>query len=179
MIFDWDDFNEHNHRYDLLLQLKEIRPDFRCTMFAVPALGSAEFWGDVPDWIELAVHGWAHGSVYECANWSYDRMELLLDNPIVQEFFTQGFKAPGWQISDGCYRVLMERGWWVGDHPDNNQRRPEGIRAHVWGGKHHWHGHIQDVCGNGLEETFDAVASLVRLADSFEFVSEEVSPWKP
>ena len=57
MVFDWDDFHEHNHKYELLTQLKELRPDFRCTMFAVPGLASFEFWGEVPDWIELAVHG--------------------------------------------------------------------------------------------------------------------------
>ena len=177
MVCDWDDFHEHNHRYDLLLQLKEIRPDFRCTMFAIPALGSAEFWGDVPDWIELAIHGWAHGSVYECANWNYGRMETLLDNPICQEFFTNGFKAPGWQISDDCYRVLMERGYWVGDHPDNNERRPQGILSHVWDGETHWHGHIQDVCGNGLEETWPQLVEVVKAAPSFEFVSQAVQPW--
>lgn len=179
MIFDWDDFHEGQHRYDLLLHLKDIRPDFRCTMFAVPALGSAGFWEEVPDWIELAVHGWAHGTVYECLHWPYERMEALLDHPIVQEFFTEGFKAPGWQISDGCYRVLLERGWWVGDHPENNDRRPEGLRTNVVGDlPAHWHGHIQDVCGNGLEETFARVSSAVQLADTFELVSEVVTPWR-
>lgn len=178
MIFDWDDFHESNHQYELLLQLKDLRPDFKCTMFAVPALGSPGFWEEVPSWIELAVHGWAHGSVYECAHWSHDRMETLLDNPIIQEFFVEGFKAPGWQISDDCYRVLMERGWWVGDHWDNNDRRPKYLLTHVVGGENHWHGHVQDVCGNGLEETFSTVCGLVRDTDTFEFVSEAVTPWK-
>lgn len=178
MVFDWDDFAEDNHRYDLLLELKRQRPDFRCTLFAVPGLGSEKFWSKVPDWIELAVHGWEHPHPYECAAWSYGRMEALLDHPIVQDFFVKGFKAPGWQISDDCYRVLMDRGYWVGDHPKNDERRPEGLLSHVWGGRHHWHGHIQDVCGNGLEETFEAVQQLVRLADTFEFVSETVTPWR-
>ena len=178
MVFDWDDFFEHNHKYELLLQLKSLRPDFRCTMFAVPGLGSLEFWSDVPDWIELAVHGWEHPDPYECAVWSHGRMEALLDEPIVQEFFVEGFKAPGWQISDDCYRVLQERGWWVADHWDNNARRPIGIDAHVVGGPDHWHGHIQDVCGNGLAETFNEVAGMVRHADTFELVSEAVQPWR-
>ena len=178
MVFDWDDFAEDNNRYDLLLQLKELRPDFRCTVFAVPALGSLAFWSEVPEWIELAVHGWEHPSPYECASWSYGRMEALLDEPVVQEFFVEGFKAPGWQISDDCYRVLQERGWWVADHPENNLRRPVGLQCHVALGRRHWHGHIQDVCGNGLEETFPAVLDLVREADSFEFLSEAVTPWR-
>lgn len=178
MVFDWDDFHEHNNKYELLWQLKELRPDFRCTMFAVPGLGSDDFWGEVPDWIQLAVHGWEHPDPYECANWSNARMEQLLDEPVLRHF-VRGFKAPGWQISDACYRVLQERGWWVADHPENNARRPAGIKAHVWGGPDHWHGHIQDVCGNGLEETFSTVRDLVRSASSFELVSECVQPWTP
>lgn len=172
MILDWDDFSEHNHRYDLLWRLKEVRPDFRCTMFAVPALGSPEFWGAVPDWIELAVHGWTHHSVYECSDWPYERMERLLDHPIVEEFFATGFKAPGWQISDGCYRVLLERGWWVADHWDNDDRRPPGLLAHVItpaaaAGQDpiHWHGHIGNVCGNGIEETFPRLLARVTEAE--------------
>jgi hypothetical protein len=177
MVFDFDDFHEGNHKYERLLQLKDLRPDFRCTMFAIPGLGSLDFWSDVPDWIELAVHGWEHPDPYECAVWSYGRMEQLLDEAVVQEFFVEGFKAPGWQISDDCYRVLLERGWWVADHPENNERRPIGIQSHVWNGQDHWHGHIQDVCGNGIEETWDELVQTVKEAPSFEFMSEVVSAW--
>ena len=177
MIFDWDDFHEHNHKYDRLWELKRLRPDFRCTVFAVPGLGSDRFWAAVPDWIELAVHGWEHPDPYECAAWSRERMEQLLDEPVVQRYFVRGFKAPGWQISDGCYAVLRDRGYWVGDYPENNRRRPAGIYAHVVGGFDHWHGHIQDVCDNGLEETWPQLVDCVRNASSFEFVSEKVAPW--
>src|SRR5574338_366816 len=171
MVFDWDDFSEDNHRYDLLLQLKELRPDFRCTLFAVPGLGSEQFWSDVPDWIELAVHDWLHPHPYECSRWSYGRMEALLDHPIVEEFFVQGFKAPGWQISDDCYRVLLDRGWWVADQHLEDKRRPAGLRTYFYEDGN-WHGHIQDVCGNGLEETWDRVVDMVLNAPSFEFASE-------
>ena len=102
-------------------------------------------------------------------------MEQLLDEPIVQKHFVQGFKAPGWQISDGCYEVLLDRGWWVADQPYNDHRRPEGLRVHRLGDGDHWHGHIQNVCGNGLEETFPTVLDLVKNADSFQFISEAVA----
>jgi hypothetical protein len=172
--FDFDDFHESNHKLERLHELKEINPEFRCTMFAVPALGSAGFWGGLPNWIELAVHGWAHGSVYECSRWSYGRMEALLDNPIVQEFFVHGFKAPGWQISDDCYRVLLDRGWWVADQHLEDERRPVGLRTYFYEDGH-WHGHIQDVCGNGIEETWPQLKEAVLTAHSFEFASENAS----
>ena len=69
MIFDWDDFSEHNNRLDLLQRLRFHNPAFRCTLFAVPGQGSDAFWESVPEWCELAVHGWDHPSPTECSNW--------------------------------------------------------------------------------------------------------------
>jgi len=175
VIFDWDDLHETNHRLDLLGQLREANPAFRCTVFAIPGCGGSAFWESLPDWIELAVHGWTHPDPFECANWTRERMEQLLDEPIVQKHFVQGFKAPGWQISDGCYEVLLDRGWWVADQPYNDHRRPEGLRVHRLGDGEHFHGHIQNVCGNGLEETFPTVLELVKNAGSFKFISEAVA----
>lgn len=174
MTFDFDDFHEHNHKLERLHELKALRPDFKCTAFAVPGLGSPGFWSDVPDWIELAVHGWMHPNPYECLRWNYGRMEALLDNPIVQEFFVEGFKAPGWQISDDCYEVLLERGWWVADQHLEDGRRPAALRTYLYEDGH-WHGHIQDVCGNGIEETWDDLCRAVIAAPSFEFASEHAA----
>lgn len=176
MVFDWDDFSETNNRLDLLYRLKGLRDDFRCTLFAVPGLGSELFWETVPEWCELAVHGWKHPDPHECENWTYERtMEAMATAPAR---FVDGFKAPGWQISQGTYKALHDHGWWVADHPDNTGRRPEGIRTHVLDiGPRHWHGHIQNVCGNGLEQTWQQVVQLVTTADSFELVSESVTPW--
>lgn len=174
MVFDWDDFHEHNHKLDRLRELRELRPDFRCTVFAVPGLGSPEFWRSVPEWVELAVHGWVHPDPYECSRWSYGRMEALLDEPVVREFFVEGWKSPGWQISDDTYRVLRDRGWWVADQHLEDGRRPPGLRAYFYEDGHH-HGHIQNVCGNGLGETWYEVVTKVNNATSFEFASEVAS----
>jgi predicted deacetylase len=89
----------------------------------------------------------------------------------VAEFFVQGFKAPGWQISDPCYQVLLERGWWVADQHLEDQRRPPGLRTYFYEDGN-WHGHIQDVCGNGIEETWHELRDYVAGAASFEFASE-------
>lgn len=177
MIVDFDDFHECNHRLDLLAVLREANPAFRCTLFAIPALGSASFWDSVPDWCELAVHGWGHSTPYECVGWSYDQMYRLMENRPHQ--FVKGFKAPGWQISDGCYSALSAGGWWLADQHYNDGRRPEGLRVHCLDDGDHWHGHIQNVCGNGIEERFPALLSAVRSAETFDLISEIVQPWKP
>ncbi len=171
MTFDFDDFSEDNHQLSRLEELKELRPDFRCTVFAVPALGSDEFWRSVPRWIELAVHGWEHPDPYECASWDRDRIGLLMDTAVVRRHFVNGFKAPGWQISDDCYQVLLERGWWVADQHLEDGRRPDRLRTYFYedGG---WHGHIQNVCGNGIEETWPQLKAAVMAADEFRFCSE-------
>jgi hypothetical protein len=98
-------------------------------------------------------------------------MEALLDRPVVRQHFVNGFKAPGWQISDDCYRVLDERGWWVADQHLEDGRRPVGLRTYFYedGG---WHGHIQDWGSNGIDETWDELREAVSNCDRFEFASE-------
>ena len=171
MIFDWDDYFETNNRLDLLFELKKANKDFKCTVFAVPGLGSQQFWQSTPDWIELAVHGWMHPHPREAQYWTYEEMDRYMG--MVSNCFVRGFKAPGWQISDASFQWLLDNDWWVADQEYNNDRRPYGLRNYRLGSES-WHGHIQNDCGNGLEETFDHVLELVRNADSFNFISEVV-----
>ena len=179
MLCDFDDFCEYEHRLDLLRILKEANPQFKVTLFAIPALGSDEFWASVPGWCELAVHGWRHPHSREAEHWTYEEtMSVLAARP---PGFVKGFKAPGWMISDETYRALLDSGWWVADHWGNEHRRPKGLRAHVISHEaavgsdpDHWHGHIPNVCGNGIEETFPALLKRVLAAESFEWMSEVV-----
>lgn len=172
IVVDFDDFYENHNKLDRLHQLKELNPLFRCTVFAVPGCGSDQFWSAVPRWIELAVHGWVHPDAYECLHWNRDRMERLLDEPVVRKHFVNGFKAPGWQISDACYAVLEERGWWVADQHLEDARRPTTLRTYLYEDNGGWHGHIQDVCGNGIEETWHQLVERVRFETEFRFASE-------
>ena len=177
MIFDTDDLFEGHDRMDLLLQLKEANPAFRMTAFAVPALGPDAYWDNLPDWIELAMHGWKHPDPREAEHWTRDEaMDVLLAAPAR---FVEGWKSPGWQISDGTYEALVDLGWWCADQSYNDHRRPVGLRYHCEGEFGHVHTHVQNVCGNGLEETFPYLLRRVREAESFELVSEVVRPWTP
>lgn len=172
MIFDTDDLFEGHDRLDLLHRLKEANPEFRMTAFCVPARGSDAYWNSLPDWIECVPHGWLHPDALEAKFWSYERaMEALEAKP---ERMVEGWKAPGWQISDGTYLALLELGWWLADQHYNDFRRPIGLRYHCEGDGDHVHTHVDDVCGNGLEELFPQLLERVREAEHFELIAEVV-----
>lgn len=178
MIFDTDDLYDGNDRLDLLQQLKLANPAFKMTAFVIPGLCSPEYMAALPDWIECVNHGWLHTTSYEAQNWTRDEaIEVMLATAALSPRFVIGHKSPGWQISDGTYQACLGLDWWVADHPDNDQRRPQGLLTHVLGTGDHVHTHVQDVCGNGLEETYDELEARVREATTFRFVSEVVAPW--
>lgn len=170
LIVDFDDAYDENIRLDLLNKLHETNPKFKCTIFAIPARCTNEFLESLPEWIEIAVHGWSHPTPTECQNWTYERMNKLLDEPVLK-YFKKIFKAPGWQISDGCYQALLERDYIVADQQYNTDRRPEGLKVYELG-ENSWHGHIQNVCGNGIEETFNTLVERIKGETDFRFVSE-------
>ncbi len=176
MIFDTDDLHATNHRLDLLIRLREANPAFRMTAFAVPSLCPESFLEELPDWIEVAGHGWTHSCPREAEHWTREEAtEVLLRLP---QRFVRGWKSPGWQVSDGTYEALLDLDFWIADHPDNDARRPQSLRVHrVYDGDH-IHTHVQDVCGNGIEETWDDLVERVSVAESFEWVSEVVTPWR-
>lgn len=181
MIVDFDDFCESDNRLDLLQELRYANPLFRCTLFAIPTLGSRRFWASVPEWCELAIHGWQHPHPRECEHWTWSEAQAVFGRADMR--FTCGFKAPGWQISDATYAVALEFDYWIADHWDNDHRRPDGLLCHVIQpdyrtNRDHWHGHIPNVCGNGIEETFPELLQRVKEADSFQWVSEAVTPWR-
>jgi hypothetical protein len=181
MIFDSDDLYEGHDRLDLLFRLRAINPLFRMTAFAIPSKCPRAYLNRLPDWIEVVPHGWLHGDPGsdggECRDWTYDQMVQVIDQLEKNPRWKRGFKAPGWIISDECYEALEDSDWWVADQPYNDDRRPEGLRVHRLGDGDHIHCHIQNVCGNGLEETWDYLVERVTNAKSFELISEVVQPF--
>ncbi len=178
MVFDWDDHHETNNAMPWMIELKALRPDFKATLFSVPARGSEVFWRSHPDWIEIAWHGWLHNDPYECLEWDTRMMEAYLDEPILRTKPPRIWKAPGWQINMDIYRVLLDRKIAVADQHLEDDRRPAGLRTYFYEDGVNWHGHVQDVCGNGLRETWSQVCDLVMNAESFEFASENAVTWK-
>lgn len=206
MIFEWDDFGctheislmcQSYDCRDQLLRLREVNPKFKATLFAIPGEMTMELlnWCKVnDDWIELAFHGFFHASNYECEKMTYERfdelMQLLVKHGLDQ-YFVKGFRAPGWQISDGIYEWLKDNGWWVADQGYNDTRRPAQLNAYVnYNGQFKvlpkvgepkeveaYHGHVWNVGAlgnepNGIYEDFDKVVNLVENATEFKFISE-------
>lgn len=200
MTIDFDDYGS-NHIISDMCQAHDCRKEldmlhyanlnFKVTLFAIPGEMTPELlrWCDSNSgWVELAVHGFYHSSNYECEKMSYEEFDehmQKLGPYLIDDYFVKGFKAPGWQISDGAYKWLNERGWWVADQSYNNSRRPHMPAYVTQNGKfwavsklnkltevEAWHGHTWNCVGNGIEETYDHVEGLVKNAESFEFVSE-------
>lgn len=198
MIFEWDDFGcnheisdmcqSHDCR-DQLLRLKEINTDFKATLFAIPAEMTMELlrWcATNSDWIELGVHGFTHKSNYECLEWDYETMDNAMSLTAELGGFTRLFRAPGWQISDECFKWLKDHNWIVADQGYNDDRRPRSLNAYInYSGNFQangkevkaYHGHVWNVGSvgsepNGIYEDFDKVSELVKNAKSFQFVTE-------
>lgn len=195
MVIDFDDFGCNHIISDMcqshdcrnkLLELKQINPKFKVTLFTIPGEITSELidWCTVNSaWVEIAVHGFYHNSNYECEKMSYQEFDELMNSFEGLFFiFEKGFKAPGWQISDDIYIWLVDHGWWVADQSYNNERRPNDLPTYIndngnftstiQGPVEAWHGHTWDCVGNGIYETFDQLAEVVKNAESFEFVSE-------
>ena len=177
MTFDWDDHCESNDAMPWMLMLKKINPEFKATLFSIPALGDDAFWDDHPDWVELAMHGWAHPDAREAEHWTYDQsIDVLLSAPAA---FVKVWKSPGWLTSPGMYRALLDLGWAVADQHLADTARPPELPVYLWEDGENWHGHVQNVCGNGLGETWGRVSSLVRETEEFEFVSQRITAGMP
>lgn len=187
MIVDLDDFGAditisdqcqtRDCRTELTI-LKTINPAFKVTLFAVPFRMSVELleWAlDNNEWVQLAVHGWAHGDNYEASEWSMQQCLEVLEHPIVQAYFVKGFKAPGWQISNACYEALVREGFWVADQSYNDKRRLDKLKSYVIReDTPSWHGHTWNCMGNGIEESLELLKDLVSNTPKFKFISEVV-----
>ena len=93
---------------------------------------------------------------------------------MIEDYFVKGFKAPGWQISDGIYQWLADHGWWVADQHYNDNRRPVQLPVyHV--GDNSVHTHCWDCVGNGVYELYDQLEEQIKAETEFRFVSEVVS----
>lgn len=170
--FDWDDHCDVNDAMPYMEQLKALNPAFKATLFAIPALGDDQFWASHPDWIELAMHGWSHPDPREAEWWTYEQAcDVLLAVP---DGFAHGWKSPGWLTSPGMYQALGELGWWIADQHLADAVRPADLPVYLWEDGDNWHGHVQAVCGNGLEETWETVCEKVAATTEFRFASEMV-----
>lgn len=132
-ICDLDDFCEDTRSLADLRRLDELRaviPTFKATLFTIGGRCTKGFIADIKasrPWLDLVPHGWTHHTNRECEQWTADVCKQALAASRILGLTTRGFKAPGWQISDGCYQALLEEGYWVADQNYNDGRRPYGM----------------------------------------------------
>ena len=205
MICDWDDFgcdkviSDQCQSHDCRREIDKLHyanQNFKASLFAIPGEMTYELceWCKAnSSWIQLAVHGFLHSSNFECDKMTYEEFDQKMNTlqPMIDTYFTKGFKAPGWQISDDIYKWLLDHHWWVADQSYNNVRRAKiakSMPAYVynqgtfvaWNGNQDtdlsggWHGHTWNCVGNGIEETYSQVEELVKAANNFKFISEVI-----
>jgi hypothetical protein len=178
-VVDADDFCVGNSGLERLFEIRGAIPSFKITLFTIVGRCSKNFLDGIKtvDWIDLVPHGLFHETARECEHWTYEESMHYLET-IEGLGLTRGFKAPGWQISDGMYRALLESNYWVADQRYNDARRPKELKAYLLqdtdGSTPHWkrHYHVQNVCGNGLEER---LREILLLQGEFAFVKDVVN----
>jgi len=166
-IMDFDDFSETNNRLDLLLELKKEIPQLKVTLFTIPGQSSLEFCQKIVndyDWIELALHGDIH-SYLECIYWNRKKSIAYLEKYEKWGCFKKIFKAPYWKGSKGLYQVLKSNKYILAE----NKQVKDYKKLYILN-ENSVHGHIQNVCGNGLQEKFNYYKSLKN--NNFKFISE-------
>lgn len=172
-VVDLDDFCEDNNGLDMLYRLKAAVPTLKVNLFTIPGRCTTSFLEEVRklDWIDMIPHGYIHRTSRECEQWAYSQSRDYLDW-IEDLGYTKGFKSPGWQTSDGLFRALAERGYWVADQAYNNDRRPPELCAYLLDAPHKVHGHIGHLGGhnaNALEIIYD---DLCKLQGEFKFIKD-------
>ncbi len=182
VILDLDDAFEGNDQFLLLEALRRQVPRLRVTLFAIPGRCPPSWVRRMQqraDWIDIVPHGWMHATNRECQHWGMLECVTAISRAASLGFTTQGFKAPGWQISNGCYDALLDCGYWVADQPYNATRRPAALPAYVLGeppdGVVQIHGHVGHLNGRNANELEYLVPEILRYRDAeFGFVRDAV-----
>ncbi len=182
IIVDLDDFTGSAPDLVRLLSLKAQIPGFRVTLFTIPGRISQARVKEVRenyDWIDLVPHGLMHTDAHECEHWHHSAMRACLAHCNGWPY-TRGFKAPGWLLSDACYEVLHEQGYWLADQVYNRARRPSGMGIYELDAPNKIHGHLGHLGGHNANELEVLIPHLLGLRDrEFGFVRDHVEIWQP
>lgn len=152
VVLDVDDFGFLMPGYDDLLRLKRSFPNFKITAFTIPL--PREFlvpenakhfstekyrkWAELvnkEDWIEVAIHGFAHTA--QEMEIDYPRAIELLT--ATENFFAQTglkyvkiFKAPYWQYSFDALVALRDKGYTIAIDRNHPRPVPEGAKTYIY-----------------------------------------------
>lgn len=178
---EMDDFSPRNSSLNLLEEIKEHYPSFQATLFLVPweirfgeptPITQEEFlpWVNAvkknQDWLQIGLHGLTHlpeefGSLgYLASKQRIETAEKMLQNRGIR--YEKIFKAPCWSISEEAERACADLGFKVVKDGYYNWNLKDEFPKELAesGVPIIAHGHIQNVCGNGLEESMGRILSL-------------------
>lgn len=149
-IVEADDFQDRYDRngLDMLFYWKTKYPNFKITLFTIPQKTSSWLLDKLySDWMEFAIHGWDHESVWECYDWDFEKTGILLDRAMAKGPYQRIFKAPGWCVTpdyngypadptatiskdkQAVYKALRDRDYIIFDRHYNKPARPEGCKV--------------------------------------------------
>lgn len=191
---EYDDFGPINSNFGILENFKEHYPNFKVTVFTVPweirfgrnlqesspiTLPKFKPFVDAVnecDWIEIALHGLTHAPL-EFAELSYEaamkRLVIgmkMFENVGIKNF-AKIFKAPQWALSAEAEQAAKDMGFLVlhdgyyNWNLANDKPNADAVEPYIM------HGHVQEDCNNGMEETQHRVLKLPVDTD-FMFLSE-------
>ena len=164
-----DDFSPYNSNLDLLRYLASFFPQFKVTLFTIPQFDMplVSDWCEQvikavnEGWLEIGLHGLLHCEEefyrlsYEESMDKFIKIKAEFDRMKIPT--TKLFKAPWWALSDMARKALLDFGlknvesnyftWNMKDPMPNTQI----IIAH---------GHIDDQCGNGLQESLVKIKAI-------------------
>lgn len=191
---EYDDFGPINSNFGILENFKEHYPNFKVTMFTVPweirfgrnlqesspiTLPKFKPFVDAInecDWIEIALHGLTHAPL-EFAELSYEaamkRLVIgmkMFENVGIKNF-AKVFKAPQWEISTEAEQAAKDMGFLVlhdqyyNWNLANDKPNADATEPYIM------HGHVQEDCNNGMEETQHRILKLP-VDTEFMFLSE-------
>lgn len=169
-VFDMDDYTGEQWQQDLLTALRYKVPGLKVTLFAVLGVCDAGELAELAQQpgVEVAAHGWQHKTSKECAQWGLRESEAYVQK-LCHFPYIKGFKAPGWQGTPVLYKTLAAAGYWIADMSQYEKRHSADGQVYrfdcVCGAckaceHYRVHGHLPDVCGNGLAQCWDFYTSL-------------------
>lgn len=202
LVLEYDDFHWLNPEncIETIRRFKKLVPNIKLTMFTVPYLRSKALFEN-KEWcyevrelvssgtLEIARHGYLHSPLeYEYCDYDYAIKSLILGDQILNHSgiqFVKVFRGPYWGLNSYTVSALNDLGYThLYNHIDHSEI------GHNFNGKvvfYNWnlgkappdfnlsigHGHTHNVCGNGIEETFDNVIDFINTNEpNFLFSSE-------
>lgn len=190
------DYSPVNHNLGLLEEIHSHYPSCKLTVFCVPAearftkkaaiLSASEYKPFVAatkkaikqGWLEVGVHGLTHAPndfginrSKKTKDFDYFKIKLMMAENIFKKAglpFVKLFVAPFWQLHPEAKRAIESKGYRVIEESDHNWNlRDDFPNLPINIG----HTHIQNTCGNGLEESLPRILQIPTSA-KWKFLSE-------